>query len=94
MFRLTGEIDLSNAPVVQATIVREAAEHPTVVIDLTALDFMDSAAVRLLHAVHGELDAANRKLRVVAGNGSIARQVLHITGTDQIIPVDEHPPAR
>jgi anti-sigma B factor antagonist len=45
---LTGEIDLSNAAELESQVVEAAGELPGLVVDLTAVTFLDSAGVRLL----------------------------------------------
>jgi anti-sigma B factor antagonist len=45
---LTGEIDVSNAADLEARLADAAGELPGLVVDLTAVSFLDSAGVRLL----------------------------------------------
>ncbi len=50
LVRLTGEIDLANAGEIGQAIVDRITEAGRVLIDLTAVSFLDSAGVRLLDA--------------------------------------------
>lgn len=45
---ITGEIDLSNAVELESQVVEAAGELAALVVDLTAVTFLDSAGVRLL----------------------------------------------
>lgn len=54
-------------------------DSPSVVVDLTALDFLDSTVVALLVRVRRELAARGRELTVVAGSPP-ARLMLELTG--------------
>ncbi len=45
---IAGEIDLSNAADLEDQVVEAAGGLPAVVVDLTAVTFLDSAGVRLL----------------------------------------------
>ncbi len=45
---LTGEIDLSNAAELETRVAEAAGDLAALVVDLTAVTFLDSAGVRLL----------------------------------------------
>jgi anti-sigma B factor antagonist len=45
---LTGEIDLSNADELERRVTEAAGEVPGLVVDLTAVSFLDSSGVRVL----------------------------------------------
>ncbi len=89
LIRLTGEIDMANA----ATIGREIVSHVTgdgaVLIDLTAVSFLDSAGVRLLDALVGDLDDQHRPIRLVVGEGGAARMTLQLCAfRDDLLATD------
>jgi anti-sigma B factor antagonist len=76
---LVGEIDLANAP----TIGREIANlvpggDGAVLFDLTSVSFLDSAGVRLLDALVGDLDDRGRPIRFVVGETGAARMTLQL----------------
>jgi anti-sigma B factor antagonist len=75
---LAGEIDLANAP----AIGREIAAHMTgtgpVLIDLTDVSFLDSAGVRLLDALVGDVDDQGNTIRLVVGETGAARMTLQL----------------
>jgi len=78
LVRLTGEIDLANAPAIGREIVRQTGREGAVVIDLTAVSFLDSAGVRLLDALVGDLDDQGRPIRFVVGATGAARMTLQL----------------
>src|SRR5205823_902970 len=67
LIRLSGEIDLANAPEIGQQIVAHMTEAGAVLIDLTAVSFLDSAGVRLLDALVGDLDDHGTAIRLVVG---------------------------
>ena len=70
--RASGEIDLSN--VAQLTEVLKSAAGTTlqgIVLDLSAVQYMDSSAVHTILASYRHLRQQGRKMVLVAGNPSI-----------------------
>jgi anti-anti-sigma factor len=76
---IVGEIDMANAPEVRRAIdaSRDGAER--VVVDLSAVTFLDSSALNAL--VHSERDLAEREIsfRVVGPADQSVRKVFEIT---------------
>ena len=85
--RLSGEIDLSNVDGLEAQIDDAIADVRDVVIDLTAIDFIDSRGLRLLKRVSAAVAGRDGTLVVVAPASSIARSVLDMTGMSQELDV-------
>ena len=85
--RLSGEIDLSNVDGLEAQIDDAIADVPDVVIDLAAIDFIDSRGLRLLKRVSAAVAGRDGTLLVVAPAGSLARSVLDMTGMSQELDV-------
>ena len=75
---LTGEIDLANAPEIGKAIVERIETAGKVLIDLTTVSFLDSAGVRLLDALIGDLDAHHKPARLVVGTTGAARMTLQL----------------
>lgn len=72
LVRLAGEIDMANAPAIGAEIAVHTAASTAVLIDLTAVSFLDSAGVRLLDTLVGVLGERRTPVRlVVAGTGAV-----------------------
>ncbi len=87
--RLAGEIDLSNVDGLEAQIDSAIAHAQDVVIDLSAIDFIDSRGLRLLKRVSAAVAGRDGTLLVVAPAGSVARSVLDMTGMSQELAVQD-----
>ncbi|MGK5685030.1 STAS domain-containing protein [Actinoplanes sp. URMC 104] len=75
---LNGEIDLANAPEIGKAIVERIQSAGKVVIDLTTVSFLDSAGVRLLDALIGDLSDHGTPTRLVVGETGAARMTLQL----------------
>ena len=75
---LVGEIDLANAPAIGRRVVERTTAAGAVLIDLTAVSFLDSAGVRLLDALVGELGDADVPVRFVVGDRGAVRMTLQL----------------
>jgi anti-sigma B factor antagonist len=86
---LSGEIDLANAPTIGREIVAVVQGDGAVLIDLTAVSFLDSAGVRLLDALVGDLDDHGRPIRFVVGEAGPARMTLQLCAfRDDLLATD------
>ena len=85
VIKLPVEIDMGNADQVGSELLRILDEGAaTLVVDMTATVFCDSAGIRtLVHAQH-RAAAVGARLRV-AVNTSAVRRVLELTGIDRVI---------
>ncbi len=82
---LAGEIDLANAAEVEATIIAAISNEATAAsIDLSDIDYIDSAGLRILYALSTRLKTLQIELELVAPVGSPARQVITLAGLDGI----------
>jgi len=75
---LAGEIDMANAPLIGRQIVQQTATAAAVLVDLTLVSFLDSAGVRLLDALVGDLDDVGTPVRFVVGERGPARMTLQL----------------
>ena len=75
---LTGEIDLANAPDIGRAIVQRVTSAGKVLIDLTTVSFLDSAGVRLLDALIGDLTDHGTETRLVVGERGAVRMTLQL----------------
>jgi anti-sigma B factor antagonist len=75
-----GEVDSASAPQLReqlaAAVASDAAE---VVVDLTAVDFLDSAGLCALAVTHKEATARGTRMRVLAATRAVVRP-LQVTG--------------
>jgi anti-sigma B factor antagonist len=89
LVRLVGEIDLANAPEIGREIVRHAGRSGAVLIDLTGVTFLDSAGVRLLDTLIGDLDRLGTPIRLVVGESGPARMTLQLCAfRDDLLATD------
>lgn len=74
-----GEVDIATVDELGEKIELLAGNGYTLVVDLTATDFMDSSGLRLLVAAHDRLAGAGQRFKVAVSGGPIAR-LLDVTG--------------
>lgn len=84
--RLAGEIDLSNAVAVEEQVTGGLAGAGAVAVDLSGLDYLDSAGLALLTRLAGRLSGG---LRLVVAPGAVVGRTLEISGLATAIPVHE-----
>jgi len=73
--RISGELDLAGADAREAEVRRLAAEPAvrTVVLDLRALEFLDSSGLRVVARSQRRRDEAGRRLALVRGPETVQR---------------------
>jgi len=76
--RLSGEIRAENVPTVRGTFESVGGSGP-LIVDLTDVGYLDSAAVALLFDV-----ASERGLELVLGPGCAVFAVIQVSGIDQL----------
>ncbi|HEX4106481.1 MAG TPA: STAS domain-containing protein [Solirubrobacteraceae bacterium] len=78
---LSGEIDLSNAERIGAAIgVGTPNEAHILVVDLTTVDYLDSAGIRLLYQLRERLRVRGQVLRLVVPPASPSSDALRLAG--------------
>lgn len=83
---LIGELDLATADDVEAELERvEATDAASIVLDLSALTFMDSTGVRLLVNAHARSRTDSSRLTLLRGGAAVQR-VLELSGVDVLLP--------
>ena len=85
---LRGELDVSDAAGVEAAIAAEVAPGQSLIIDMSALDFMDCASLAALLRVQGLARNFGGDV-VLAAPPRRARRLLVLSGQDQVFRV--HP---
>lgn len=82
----SGQIDLATAPELASDLARAGGEGVTeIVVDLSAVDFLDSAGVRVLVQAARNAADSGAKLYLQGATGWVAR-VLEITGVGGYLP--------
>ena len=84
-----GELDLAAAPRL-ATVLSMAAAgtEPSVVLDLTEVDFIDSTALGAIMHASTEAESSNKSMLVVALDGPVRRllEITNLTGRFRVYP--------
>ena len=86
---LRGEVDLAIAEEVQAELEEAIlASEGAFVIDLSAVEFLDSSGIRALLRARGVLGRADRSLILVCPPGPV-RRMLSLVGIDDLFVLFE-----
>ena len=87
--RITGRLHLGNLlGSVETSIKKQIAEGARkIVIDLSGLDYIDSAGIGMLVSCFGEMDQAGGKLRIAGASGTVAK-AFGITKLERLISFD------
>ena len=79
-----GELDAASAPILEKQIKRlQWSGAEAIVIDLSGLDFVDSAGLHVLIRAHDR--APEGQLTLLRGSRNVHR-VFELTGTDTLLP--------
>jgi stage II sporulation protein AA (anti-sigma F factor antagonist) len=90
-----GEVDLSNAEQVERAIVVAISNEATAVsLDLSGVDYLDSAGLRIIYALASRLEILQIILEVVAPVDSVARHVVELTGLASVVQLTPAAPPR
>jgi len=82
---VTGEVDLSNGlHLSDEVLARMPDDSLGLVIDLDALEYIDSAGVRSLFEIAHTLDLRGIRLAIAVREDSPLRSVLKVTRTDEV----------
>jgi anti-sigma B factor antagonist len=87
ILHIRGDIDLSNAQPLQQRIEHAVVGKTDVVLDLSAIEYIDSQGLRLLSQLSNKLSREGAKLQLIAPPGSFARGVLELTRMSEDIDV-------
>jgi anti-sigma B factor antagonist len=82
--QVTGEVDLSNAESIRNAITDVTSNSSlAVVLDLSELDYLDSAGIQLIYQLREDLRARGQELRLVIPPGSPATDALRLAGVER-----------
>ena len=93
---LSGDIDFSNTERLETEISGALLGADSIVIDLEAVEFLDSSGLRLLQRLSAHATDAAASFVVVAPPNSVARSVIEIVSLSQELAVQDslQPPDR
>lgn len=84
-----GELDVTAVPAILPGVSALVAGARAVVLDLTELEFFDSAGVRLVDQLARECARRAEPFAVVAPTGGPSRRVLDLVGLSEPLVVDD-----
>jgi anti-sigma B factor antagonist len=88
--RLTGEIDMSNAGELRSAITEATPNEVLgVVLDLSGIDYIDSAGIQLLYRLRESLRVRGQALRLVIPLQSRVSHTLRLAGIERSVEVVE-----
>jgi anti-sigma B factor antagonist len=85
---ISGELDLSRAEQLEGAIRAEASDAREIVIDLTDLQFMDSAGLQVLLQAYGRSREDSDRISFVPSKHEAITRLLVITETTEIFGPD------
>jgi anti-sigma B factor antagonist len=91
VFRLTGRMTLGTPLSDVEARITELASHGIhkLILDLSGVDYLDSAGLGVLIMVCGNMKIRGGQLRLVAPNPKVL-DVLKMTHTDSLLPIDSN----
>ncbi len=88
VLHLQGELDLYNAPDLREALTEAVGREPArLVVDLGAVEFIDSTALGVL--VEGRAKLPNRRAFLLAAPGAETRRALAVSGLDRHLSVHD-----
>lgn len=86
--RLAGDVDLADTATVASRILAAVSNAATgLVVDLTAVRYLDSAGIQMLFEFARQLEAGRQGMAVVIGGASPLRSLAEMTGLHQALSV-------
>jgi anti-anti-sigma factor len=90
LIRVIGDLDLSTADRLGSALDAARADGVTTLVDLSAVNFIDSAGLRVLLRSAEAVDAHRWDWRIVRASSAVWR-LAEVSGTTSVLPL---PPAR
>ena len=91
---VVGEIDMSNADGLGAAISKQISNNSLgLVLDLTRVEYVDSAALHMLFELRQHLIRRGQAMRLVVAPGAVIAPALAIVDVPRTIGVEETPEA-
>jgi anti-sigma B factor antagonist len=87
---VTGEVDLSNAEEIGAAVAEETPiESRALVLDLSDVEYLDSAGIRLIYWIRENMRIRGQALRLVIPEQSPPHDALRLAGVKHYIETAE-----
>ena len=89
--RLSGELDLASAPLLERELERAGLEEvPMLVFDLDGLEFLDSTGLQVLLSTHRRVTERGQQFAITRGSPQVQR-LLDITRVAERLTIVEAP---
>ncbi|MGH3818760.1 MAG: STAS domain-containing protein [Pseudonocardiaceae bacterium] len=79
---VTGEIDMHTAPQFRQALTQAAVSHPRLIVNVTALAYLDSAGIAALFAA-----ARHTELELILGPGCLVTPVIEISKLEHVATI-------
>ena len=89
VIHVRGEIDLATAGRLRDVIEPHMGPKQTIILDLSEVEFMDSAVLHVLVQARGELTANGGSL-ILRNPSRAAHRVLTVAGANDLLETDAH----
>ncbi len=87
-----GELDMASAPELEQAVMPRLGEGAWVVLDLRALEFIDSSGLRVVVGAHRAAEEQGGRFTCVRGEpGSTVHRIVEIAGIDGVIEMVDDP---
>ena len=91
MVAVGGELDVASGPALEQELGKaEASDAQLVIVDLRALEFIDSTALSILIKAHQQAEGSGRRFAVVRGQSQVQRP-LGLTGLEERLTLVDSP---
>jgi anti-sigma B factor antagonist len=88
---VSGELDLASAPSLEEKLEDAERSHAgPVIVDLRALEFIDSTGLGILIKAHQQAERSGRQFAIVRGPSQVQR-LLSLTGLEERLTVVDSP---
>jgi anti-sigma B factor antagonist len=85
---IRGEIDMSNAGELGEAIGRRLTNDAlALVFDLTSVDYIDSAGIQVIYALHAQLGDRGQAVRVVLAPDALIGEALRLADVPRVVGV-------
>jgi anti-anti-sigma factor len=85
---MSGELDFSNAEAIRTALATAVSNQSlALVLDLTAVDYLDSAGIELLYRLRQDLRSRGQALHVVIPPDSASNAALRLAGVEHNLDV-------
>jgi anti-anti-sigma factor len=87
-----GELALTSASLLELAVERELEANSDILLDLSCIDFIDSAGLRAMTALVRSAKANGRRLKLSADLPPHARRLMEIVGLLPFVPIEGEEP--